>query len=231
MTENIGKRVIKIYILMYIALIVVQVLLVAFSIIDWENDEETVRLNSIMNLSFYGAMALLYLSLFTDFWRKVIAQFKQNSKKFLKLIGLGFGSLILVSALISLGYQFIGVTDTSDNQAALDALLAGAWFDKFSLVLFAVFLAPLVEEMVFRMATFQLLYRYKDIKPWMVIVISSLLFGLIHVVSTLDFIQIFYYAGLGMVLGFFYHKSKNIAVPIAIHMLLNAFVTITMIVY
>jgi membrane protease YdiL (CAAX protease family) len=213
---------------MYIVLIIVQVFLLTLTNINWDDHQVAVRLNSIINLSFYGVMVFLYLVIFRGFWEKVIIQFKQNRNNYLRLIGLGVVSLLVVSALINLGYQLIGVTETSDNQAALDALLSGSWFDKFSLVMFAVFLAPLVEEMVFRMATFNLLFSSAKLKPWTVIVISSLLFGLIHVAGTLDFIQIFYYAGLGMVLGYFYYKSKNIAVPIAIHMLLNAIVTVTM---
>jgi membrane protease YdiL (CAAX protease family) len=97
-----------------------------------------------------------------------------------------------------------------------------------TIFMFAVFLAPLVEEMVFRMAAFQLFFHIEGIKPWKVIMLSSLAFGLIHVIGTFDFVQLPYYAGLGAVLGFFYYRSKNIAVPIVIHMLLNALVTITM---
>ena len=203
MSKNISKNVVIIYIGMYLLLIILQIVLFLTANIDWDNEQTTVRVNSIMNLAFYGIMFLLYIGLFTNFWKKVVIQFKQNKKYYLKLIGLGFVALVAVSAFIGLGYELLGINETSDNQASLDALLNGGWFDKFSLVIFAVFLAPLVEEMVFRMATFNFLFRSKDIKPWVVIAISSVLFGLIHVIGTFDFIQIFYYAGLGLILGYF----------------------------
>lgn len=228
MTENIGKKVIKIYLLMYVALVLLQVILIAFTNINFQDKQINTRVSSIINLSFYVLMVILYISLFTGFWKKVGIQFKQNFNEYLKLIIIGFISLVVVSAFVSISYQALGLTDQSDNQAALEALLAGGLFDKLSLIIFAVFLAPLVEEMVFRMATFQILNRYTSLNHWLIIILSSLAFGLIHVVSTLDFVQLPYYAGLGLLLGFFYYKSKNILVPITIHMLLNAFVTITM---
>ncbi len=57
------------------------------------------------------------------------------------------------------------------------------------------------------------------------IIISSLAFGFVHVASG-DFIQIIYYAFLGIVLGIIYLVSKkNIYVPIFVHFLINLMVT------
>jgi membrane protease YdiL (CAAX protease family) len=121
----------------------------------------------------------------------------------------------------------LGINNDPVNQQILESQLNGPFFDRASLAIFAVLLAPLVEEMVFRLAGFRLLGKIEGLPIAVTIAITSLLFGLIHVLSD-DIVQILYYAGLGVVLGLVYHKSKNILVPIGVHMLFNLFVVITM---
>lgn len=222
------NKAISLYIIGYIGLIIVQ-MIVAFTLnIDWTIDKNVILFNSILNLVFYGSMYLLMIILFVPFWKNVLVQFKENKKQYLKDIALGFGALIAASILMNVIYTALGITDTSANQEQLNQLLEGGWFAQMSLVLFAVFLAPMVEEMVFRMAMFKHLMKFPNMKPWLIIVISSFIFGFIHVMGAFDLEQIFYYAGLGAVLGVMYYKSKNIIVPTVIHMLLNGFVTLSM---
>ncbi|AIO19348.1 CAAX amino terminal protease self- immunity [Candidatus Izimaplasma bacterium HR1] len=228
MNMRIENKIVITYAGLYILLIAIQVGLLAATNINWNNDQNLIRFNSIANLSFYGIMALLFVVMLVSFWKKAFAQFKQNKWEYIKLIGLGFLTLIAVSMLMNVIYSLLGITDTSDNQEQLNQLLEGGWFDQMSLVLFAVFLAPMVEEMVFRLAGFNFLMRIKVLPSWAVVVITSLIFGFIHVMGSFDLEQIFYYAGLGVVLGYFYYRSKNIIVPIVIHMLLNGFVTFSM---
>lgn len=228
MFKHEANRAVSIYVLGYIFLIILQIVIVGLGLIDVYNDDHLIRFNSILNLSFYGTIFLLFVVTFIPFWKNAIAQFKQHKKLYIIHIAIGFGVLIVVSMIMNLIYSLLGITDTSANQEQLNQLLEGAFFDKFSLIMFAVFLAPMVEEMIFRMSLFSFLMRYKKIKPWLIILITSFIFGFIHVMGAFDLEQIFYYAGLGAVLGFFYYKSKNIFVPIVIHMLLNAFATFSM---
>ncbi len=230
MKRNIAWPVIWIYVSAYLALIVGQSV---YIIIYVENpllltEMEKARIGSVSNLAFYGSLTLTYIILFRSFWKNVMKQFRQNSTRYIALIFGGFAAMIVISILMNILYTVIGITDQSGNQALLDDMLNYGTFEKVSLVIFAVFLAPLVEELVFRMAGFNLILKIKDVKPWVVITITSFMFGLIHVLGSFDFEQIFYYAGLGVVLGIFYWKSKNIMVPIIVHMMLNAFVTYTM---
>ena len=124
-------------------------------------------------------------------------------------------------------YTLLGITETPENQELLDMQLNGTLFDQISLVVFAGFLAPLVEESLFRLSGFYYLKKVSWLPQWGVIAITSILFGLIHVLGD-DIVQIIYYAALGVVLGTLYYKSKNILVPITVHMLFNIFITIMM---
>ena len=96
----------------------------------------------------------------------------------------------------------------------------------------SILLAPIVEEMVFRYAAFNIVKKFnipKKVYPWVVIITTSLFFGLIHVFGD-EPLQILFYAALGVVLGFFYYKSNNIIVPIVIHLIWNTIGIITMII-
>ena len=77
--------------------------------------------------------------------------------------------------------------------------------------------APFVEEIVFRKCIFS--YFNKDIYG---ILVSTLAFGLIHVISSLDFIHILPYLFAGALFSLAYSLSKrNIWVTIAIHSIVN----------
>ena len=149
--------------------------------------------------------------------------------------------MMLASFGSSIILEFLGITETSANQESLNMLLEGTLFDKISLFIFAVLLVPLIEELVFRKAILELFYikvRETDnlkvikvkkiISAIFAIIVSSLVFGFIHIMSfeTEQLLQIIYYAGLGAVLGTAYLASnKNILVPILMHFSLNLMVT------
>ena len=88
----------------------------------------------------------------------------------------------------------------------------------------AVLLAPIIEEIVFRGVIFRSL---RNINYPIAIIISSLLFGLLHVVQSLftgNYIDLVYglvYAMLGYYLGLNYERSGNIIVPIGMHVTIN----------
>lgn len=83
----------------------------------------------------------------------------------------------------------------------------------------AVFLAPLAEEFIFRgflFTKFQVMFSV-----WTSMIFSSLLFGAIH--FSISSITTFLF-GLSMCIVFY--KTKNLAIPILLHTLNNAFVSI-----
>jgi membrane protease YdiL (CAAX protease family) len=192
-------------------------------------DEELrfIRLGSITNLLFYGSLFVLYIVLFLPAWKRTIIHFFRNKTKQGVVIALGTAGMFAAIMILGSVYLFLGIEDQAENQAILEAQLNGPMFDRVVLVVFAVLLAPFVEEMMFRLAGFRLLKQLKWLPTWGVIALTAIIFGSIHVLGD-NYIQVIYYAGLGVVLGTIYHYSNNIIAPIVVHMVFNLFVTITM---
>lgn len=216
--------------LLYVVIILlVNVLAVALDQTLAIEDEtmRMIRIGSIVNLFFYVTLFVLYIVLFLPPWKRTLRHFVTHLPKMTTSIVIGIISMLGTMFVMGYIYLILGVNEEPVNQVILEMQLTGPMFDRISLVLFAVVFAPFVEEMMFRLAGFQLLKRIPGIPMWGVIVITSLLFGMIHVLGD-DIVQIVYYAGLGIVLGTVYYKSNNIIVPIVVHMIFNIFVTISM---
>ena len=81
--------------------------------------------------------------------------------------------------------------------------------------------APIIEETVFRAGAFSCLRS--RIGFWAAAIISSILFGSIHIVDSLlagnlvDVSYLLVYAGIGMVLAYGYEKSSSCLVPGMVH--------------
>jgi len=85
------------------------------------------------------------------------------------------------------------------------------------LIVLAVVLAPLVEEMLFR-GLFQSMIRSYLGRPWIAIVLTSILFAGIHANPT-HWPALF---ALAMGLGYAYEKSGSLVRPILMHAMFNA---------
>ena len=135
---------------------------------------------------------------------------------------LGLFSVVYVSSIVM---SLLGVTEGSENQEILNSLVDAALFDKIALIVFSVFLAPFVEEIVFRRAIYGFL---ENINIPLAIIVSGLSFGFIHVLSG-DYIQLIIYGSLGLALAYTYYISnKNIITVITIHMIYNLVIAISM---
>ena len=85
----------------------------------------------------------------------------------------------------------------------------------FAVILYAVILGPICEEMGLRAVT--LGYSSRFMPFWAANVFQAFLFGLIH----MNFIQFSYAFALGLVLGWIYHKTGNILVTMLVHITFN----------
>ena len=219
MEKNITFKIFASYVAAYIFLIIVQIALVLFTSLDFDDDLVNLYVSSVTNLTFYVLLVSVYIFLFIRMWKVSFINFFENFKLRIAQVALGIFGIYAASTLVTILFSLINVTDTSENQAQLDLLVSGPVFTKVSLILFSVLLAPIAEEVVFRLGGFRLFG--KNLPTWATILVTSFFFGLVHVIAGGDFIQIIYYAGLGLVLGTSYHYSRNILVPILIHMAFN----------
>jgi membrane protease YdiL (CAAX protease family) len=111
------------------------------------------------------------------------------------------GSIIgnLISGIFGAGNALQGIVTNSNIWATL---------------LFAVVLAPVVEELIFRKMIVSRLRKYGDRTA---ILVSSLLFALLH--GNLS--QLFYAFGLGCLLGYVYARTGKLRYSIGLHMTIN----------
>ena len=85
------------------------------------------------------------------------------------------------------------------------------------LILAAVILGPMAEELIFRGMIYERMRHYLSVP--LSIVLSALLFGLYHA----NMIQFIYTSLMGILLAFYYEKSGSLPACIAAHMAMNAF--------
>jgi hypothetical protein len=82
--------------------------------------------------------------------------------------------------------------------------------------IYAVLLIPIIEELLFRKIIFKTLLK-KYSKLWLAILISSVLFSLIHL-SIVSFLPKLIF---GIIVAYIYYKSNNIWYPITFHVFSN----------
>ena len=128
------------------------------------------------------------------------------------------------SSLMSAGGRALGLDLEPSN---LDLIKDGFARYPVFLALFAVVLAPLYEELLFRRVLFGRLWRAGW--PVLGLVLSSLVFALVHELpglngkptsSTLFLIVV--YAGMGGIFAWVYRRTGTLWAPIAAHILNNA---------
>ena len=226
-TKQDALKIIGIYFLVMASTIGVQYLLIPLFETQLENLSFAITFNTGLNFIIYGILTLLFIIFFKNLFRFDWKITKLNIRNTIKYGLIGFGLMIVFVIANGLIYQYLNITETSVNQATLDFMFEnGRIIDWVLLVVFTVFFAPIVEEFVFRKA----IMTFFVTKPLIGILLSGIAFGYIHVTSG-DYIQIIYYMGIGMVLGFFYYRSKyNIYVPIIMHMIFNGFLVTMMLI-
>lgn len=122
--------------------------------------------------------------------------------------------------LVAIGLKvLLNLPLVSSNQAAINNMLSSN--GKYLMVLSAVLIGPFVEEVIYRKTIFSLIKN-----DTIAIIISSLLFGLVHVTSEPNFlllaINFISYAGAGVILGYIYKKNNhNLLLLYILHALSN----------
>lgn len=136
-------------------------------------------------------------------------------------------SLFLCNILFSVVTSFMHLT-APENEMQLIQLYKTA---PVYFVIKACLIGPFVEEMIFRYSVhkcFSFPYR---------IYISGLLFGMMHMISTLisgnymNMIYIMLYAGTGLLLSYVYEKNQNIYTVISGHAMYNLIAVMMVIFY
>ncbi|MBO5711833.1 MAG: CPBP family intramembrane metalloprotease [Acholeplasmatales bacterium] len=166
-----------------------------------------------------GAVAvciILYKALIIDF--KKIKERPLYFLAYVAICGIAFLVITTVAGIL-LGF----IIDDSVNQATIEMIMTNGGAP--TMIVSVVLLAPILEELVYRKAIFNLLRKYG--KP-ACYAVSIILFTLPHMISTdmsnmlIWLIQCVPYALSGFLLCYIYDRSnENIYTSIAVHMLNN----------
>lgn len=175
----------------------------------------------VMILLYIIQITLLVVPMFNEIKRDFIA-FKNNFKLYLKNMLPRFG-IVIIGYLFANLFILTSVGSIPTNQAILSS-----WPIYFTALL-AIIIAPLTEELMFRG------FIRKFIKnDFLFILISSLVFGGLHITSANSLQQILYiipYSILGLAFSLNYVKTKNIASNIFLHSAWNTLAIIIMLLF
>lgn len=143
--------------------------------------------------------------------------FKNNIKKYFPFIIKRYLYMLLIMIIVAIPIILINKGDTSNNQKLINEM-----FEKVPIVtlLLSTLYAPFVEENIFRLSLSKLINN-----KYLFIIISGLIFGILHVFdkssSFKDYLYIFQYSVIGICLAKSYYDSNNIFVSISMHFIQN----------
>jgi membrane protease YdiL (CAAX protease family) len=160
---------------------------------------------------------LLIFLLFRDYIIKSFNDFKENHNKYFKTYFKYWFVLLGLMALSNGLIMLIDPSATAKNQDAVNELFKQLPVYTFIL---SVFLAPVVEELAFRLS-FRAIFKNK----YLFIFFSGILFGSFHVIGSfenaIDLLYIIPYSVPGWIFAYTLQKSDNIFVPMSLHFLHN----------
>ena len=170
------------------------------------------------------ATIIMYLGMFIlmvgVFFKQLVHDFKIFKKYFREYMGLILKTWLkslFVMILLGIILQLITNTTQSNNQQALQKM-----FNVYPIfvVILSTLYAPFAEELMFR-GVFRKFINSK----YLFILVSGILFGLLHVIddskTLAEFSYIIVYSSLGMFLASLYYKTNNLWTNITFHFLQN----------
>ena len=183
-------------------------------------------LNSSMKVLLSIGSSLIIISILVIVYHKDLKEmlwdYKKNYKEYfdlgLKCWFVGLVIMCLSNILISM----LTPVHEANNEVLVQNMLKASPFLSF---ISSSLLAPFIEEMIFRKSLGDI-FDNKYFK----IIMSALIFGLLHVIFSFntwyDFLYVIPYGALGGAFSYILTKKNNIFIPITFHVLHNSIITI-----
>lgn len=176
-----------------------------------------------VNKIYFGLGIAFVLIVMGDWLRRNFYVLLDRPGRFALCLAIGFAANWVMSLAVQLVLLLIqGVEENPNNEALLE--MTGS--DLGAMMGITVFLAPLVEEPLFRGVVFGTIRTKSRVAAYAV---SVLLFALLHVwqyvliyADAWYFIYMLEYLPVSLVLAWLYERSGSIWTSIAFHMLFNA---------
>ena len=167
----------------------------------------------------YILLCIYFYYVYKDILIKDFKNFKKEYlKKIIKYFLIGFVLSTLSNIFINYFIMPNGISNNELNN--IEYLLKNKFFYSIMLCI----LIPFIEEIVFRL---ELKKKYKN--KYLFTIISSIIFALLHIVSSTKIIELIYiipYFIIGYVFSLLYYKTNNIYSNIIAHMLHNTVIVI-----
>ncbi|MDM0463371.1 lysostaphin resistance A-like protein [Clostridium perfringens] len=204
-----------IFIFIYVLLVVIYPKTPFLEII-FKNSEVLTKASLYSFFLIHIVLFLCGVYLYKDNYIQGFLKVKEKPLKFLLFLVIGIIAIYISNVVFD-----IFIKEQGSNQEALMST------QKYITGLTAVFyyiitiiIGPLNEELIFRNI---LIGKFKNYIPTMLtLVISSTLFGLIHIHSSSELVQVLPYIGSGVIFGLIYWKSNyNLVYSSSVHILNN----------
>ncbi|MBQ2639432.1 MAG: CPBP family intramembrane metalloprotease [Bacilli bacterium] len=169
-------------------------------------------------LTAFSDCCLLLILLFV-FRKDIIKEFNIFKKDILKNFDIGFSCWIiglLFMVISNVIISFILKAGGAENEKLIQQMISKSpWF----MIITAGVIAPIIEELIFRKG-----FKNSFNNKHLFIILSGLVFGLMHVISSnslLEFLYIIPYSSLGISFAVAYYKTDTVFTPIIFHMIHN----------
>lgn len=168
---------------------------------------------------------ILLLILFIIFKKDIINEWKKFKNNFLKNIDIGIKYWLVGLAIMMISNIIINIVmrlgQAANEQAVQQMISALPWL----MFINAGLIAPCIEELIFRKS-----FKKAFPNKWLFMTISSLIFGSLHVItsmtSPIELLYIIPYGSLGYSFAYMYEKTNTIFTSTAMHMFHNSILII-----
>lgn len=176
--------------------------------------------NFMCNIGFMIILFMIYINELIIKFKEYFNNFRENINTSFKYYLIGFLVMIISNIVIVLFFK----NASANNEEAVRTLI-----DKAPLyMIFSVSIyAPFVEEIIFRKGIKDSVMAFSNNKftKYLFILISGILFGLMHVIgsvtSVYDYLYVIPYSALGISFAALLYKTDNIFSTITIHSIHN----------
>lgn len=216
--KSLIKLIIALFLFFYASIITI-IPIVIFNI-----DLDTASTTTIYALQLFSNI-FRALCLFLMYKKELIEKFKEFKNNFWDNADTAIKYWMIGLVVMAASNILIGIftpSKVANNEAGVQEIITQSPLIAFILT---TILAPFTEEVIFR-KSFRDVFKEKNIY----ILISGLVFGSLHVISSVttlyDYLYIIPYSALGIAFATIYYKTDNIFSSIFVHMLHNGVLTI-----
>lgn len=175
--------------------------------------KETVMLSTFSNI-------ILLLILFLIFRKELIKEWKIFRQKFLENIDIGVKYWLIGLGIMMVSNIFINIIINLGRAANEQAVQEMISYLPWLMLINAGLIAPFTEEIIFRKC-----FKKAFPNKWLFIILSALVFGSLHVItsmtSAIELLYIIPYGALGAAFAYMYQKTDTVFTSITMHMFHN----------